>query len=323
MKALWLFYYPLFRKVSISYLCRVADLTILSPDQNFLGITDQDLYAYKKSKVVIQSAPYEHTSSYLAGSEKGPGAILSASQYVEYYDEELETETYLKTGIATLPPIAFDGKVDENAVNLIEKETTKLLDDNKFVVSLGAEHTVTYGFVKAFAKKYTDLTVLQIDAHSDLRYSYHDNIYSHASVMHRIHDMGLTICQAGIRAQCIEEAQLIKKSENIHTFYAHQIRTNPLWIQEIIANMSNNVYITIDADGFDPSIMPAVGTAEPNGLFWNETLDLFRAVFKQRNVVGFDVVECAPIEGSILSEYTLAKLVYKLIGYKFFEGDNG
>lgn len=314
------FLLSVYREASISYLCGVTDMTVLPTDENFLGLTDEDLYSYEKSRVVIQSAPYEYTSSYLAGSEKGPGAIISASQYVEFYDEELETETCMSTGIATLPPIRFDEKVDADAVNLIEQETLKLLNDNKFVVSLGAEHTVTYGFVKAFAQKYPNLTVLQIDAHSDLRFSYHNNIFSHASVMHRIHDMGLTICQAGIRAQCIEEAQLIKNSDNIHTFYAHQIRNNPLWIQEILAPMTNDVYITIDADGFDPSIMPAVGTAEPNGLFWNETLDLFRTVFKQRNVVGFDVVECAPIEGSILSEYTLAKLVYKLIGYKFSEG---
>lgn len=289
----------------------------LPADQNFLGITEEELYSYEDSKVVIQSAPYEHTSSYLQGSEKGPGAIISASQFVELYDEELDSETFRKTGIATLSPIDFADKVDADAVALIEEYTEKLLNDDKFVVSFGAEHTVTYGFVKAFAKKYPKLTVLQIDAHSDLRYSYHDNIYSHASVMHRVHDMGLTICQAGIRAQCIEEAQLIKKSENIHTFYAHQIRQNPLWIEEIIAPMTNDVYITIDADGFDPSIMPAVGTAEPNGLFWNETLDLLRAVCKERNVVGFDIVECAPIEGSILSEYTLAKLAYRLLGYKF------
>lgn len=317
------FLLSLSRKVSISYLCSVADMTVLPADQNFLGITDENFYSYEKSRIVVQSAPYEYTSSYLAGSEKGPGAIISASQYVEHYDEELDAETYLKTGIATLPPIQFDGKVDENAVNLIEKETLKLLNDNKFVVSLGAEHTVTYGFVKAFAQKHPNLTVLQIDAHSDLRYSYYGNVFSHASVMHRIHDMGLTICQAGIRAQCIEEARLIKQSDNIHTFYAHQIRTHRHWIQEIVAAMTNDVYITIDADGFDPSIMPAVGTPEPNGLLWNETLDLFRTVFKHRNVVGFDVVECAPIEGSILSEYTLAKLVYKLMGYKFLKEPKG
>ncbi|HEY1024947.1 MAG TPA: arginase family protein, partial [Sphingobacteriaceae bacterium] len=136
----------------------------LPADQNFLGITEEELYSYEKSKVVIQSAPYEHTSSYLQGSEKGPEAIISASQFVELYDEELDSETYRKTGIATLSPINFNSRVDADAVNLIEEHTEKLLNDGKFVVSFGAEHTVTYGFVKAFAKKYPNLTVLQIDA---------------------------------------------------------------------------------------------------------------------------------------------------------------
>jgi len=135
--------------------------------------------------------------------------------------------------------------------------------------------------------------------------------------MARINEMGLTICQAGIRAQSVEEARLIKESENIHTFYAHDIRSNPLWIEELVDRMGNNVYITIDADGFDPSIMPAVGTAEPNGLLWNETLRLLKKVCAERKVVGFDIVECAPLQGSIISEYTLAKLCYRLLGYRF------
>lgn len=291
----------------------------LEQDKNFLGLPDEANYAYQSSKVIIQQAPYEYTSSYIQGSAKGPEAIIKASHFVECYDEEIDTETVSKVGICTLPPIPFNNKINAEAISLIQQETENLLNDDKFVVSLGAEHTVTYGFVKAFSKKFPNLTVLQLDAHSDLRHSYHNNIYSHASVMARINEMGLIICQAGIRAQCIEEAQLIKNSDNIHTFYAHQIRSNPLWMEELIATMSNDVYITIDADGFDPSIMPAVGTAEPNGLLWTETLIFLKKVFKERNVVGFDVVECAPIEGSILSEYTLAKLVYKLIGYKFFD----
>lgn len=284
---------------------------------NFLGLQDSSLYSYEKSKVVIQQLPYEHTSSYLSGSAKGPEAIIKASEFVECYDEETEREIVNKVGIATLPAVDFTGKVNEDAVNLIEAETSSLLKDNKFVISLGAEHTVTYGIVKAFSRKYSNLTVLQIDAHSDLRSTYHDNKYSHACVMARIHEMGLTICQAGIRAQCKEEAELIKSADNIHTFYAHQIRKNPLWIEELIFPMSNNVYITIDADGFDPSVIPAVGTAEPNGLFWTETTELLKAVCRERNVVGFDIVECAPQQGSIISEYTLAKLAYKLIGYRF------
>lgn len=292
-------------------------MQVLPPENNFLGLTEETYFEYEHSQVVIQSLPYEYSSSYLTGSARGPEAILKASQYVECYDEELDQETYLKTGIATLKPIEFGEKIDSEAISLIEQQTEKLLEDKKFVVSLGAEHTVTYGTIRAFARKYTDLTILQLDAHSDLRHSYQNSLYSHASVMARVNEMGLTICQAGIRAQSIEEAKLIRESANIHTFYAHQIRSNPLWIEELIDKMGNNVYITIDADGFDPSIIPAVGTAEPNGLLWNETLTLLRKVCAERKVVGFDIVECAPIDGSILSEYTLAKLCYRLLGYIF------
>ncbi|MCX6291794.1 MAG: agmatinase [Bacteroidetes bacterium] len=284
---------------------------------NFLGIEESELCSYEQSKVVIQSAPYEHTSSYLEGSAKGPKAIIDASHFVEFYDEELDVETYRHCGIATLEEINFGTKVDAAAIDLIEQSTDQLIGDEKYVVSLGAEHTVTLGFVKAHAKKYKDISVLQIDAHSDLRSSYHDNIYSHASVMARIHDLGIPLTQIGIRAQCKEESDLIKSSDNIHTFYAHTIRKNSDWMEQAIATLSENVYLTIDADGFDPAVIPAVGTAEPNGLFWVETLAFLKKVFEKKNVVGFDVVECAPIEGQILSEYTLAKLVYRLIGYRF------
>ncbi len=288
----------------------------LSNEEAFLAVPEPSLCDYKTSKFVIQQVPYEHTSSYLEGSANGPGAIVSASHFVEFYDEELDTETYKKCGISTLPAIDFQGKVDADAIGLIETETRKLIEDGKYVVSLGAEHTVTLGFVKAHAAKYKDITVVQIDAHSDLRAAYHDNPYSHASVMARIHDLNIPLVQIGIRAQCKEEADLIRSSDNIHTFYAHQIRKNANWISDAISKMGQNVYLTIDADGFDPSIMPAVGTAEPNGLFWVETLDFLKRVFNERNVIGFDVVECAPMEGTILSEYTLAKLVYRLIGYQ-------
>ncbi len=307
-------------------------MKVLSADLNFLAIPEPELCSYEKSKFVIQQVPYEHTSSYLGGSAKGPKAIVDASHFVEFYDEELDRETYKSCGIATLPEIDFKNKVDAEAIELIESETDKLINDGKYVVSIGAEHTVTLGFVKAHAKKYRNLSVLQIDAHSDLRSSYHDNIYSHASVMARIHDLNISLTQIGIRAQCKEEADLIKSSDNIHTFYAHQIRNqkppkaslagsgseirNPSWMDEAIATLSENVYLTIDADGFDPAVIPAVGTAEPNGLFWVETLMFLQKVFTAKNVVGFDVVECAPIEGQILSEYTLAKLIYRLIGYR-------
>ena len=290
-------------------------MKVLGTEHNFLGLEEEKLYSFENAKYIIQLAPYEHTSSYLEGSAKGPAAIIEASKYVEFYDEELGVETVRTAPIATLEAIDFTGKYDKDAVDLIASETEKILDAGKIAVSFGAEHTVTYGFVQAYAKKYDNLTVLQIDAHSDLRESYHDNIYSHASVMARVKDMGINLCQAGIRAQCIEEAEEIKRNPKIHTYYAHQIRQNSNWVKDIVNNMTENVYITIDADGFDPSIMPAVGTAEPNGLFWNETLDLLRETCKNKNVVGFDIVECAPMEGTILSEYTLAKLAYRIIGY--------
>jgi agmatinase len=287
----------------------------LNTENNFLGITEEHLFSYESSNIVIQSAPYEYTSSYLAGSDKGPEAIIEASHYVEFYDEELEQETYKKTGIATLIPLNFEGITDAAAIELIEKATAKNLNSNKFVISLGAEHTVTLGFFKAHMAKYPGIGILQIDAHSDLRQSYNDNPYSHASVMARVHDLGVNLYQIGIRAQCKEEAELIKSSPRINTWYAHQIASNKNWQEEVIASLPNQIYLTIDADGFDPSIMPAVGTAEPGGLHWHETLSFLKKVCSNKEVIGFDIVECAPKEGEILTQFNLAKLLYKIIGY--------
>jgi agmatinase len=290
-------------------------INYLKTEENFLGIEVPELFSYDSSSVVIQSVPYEHTSSYQSGSFKGPAAIIETSHYVEFYDEELDQETFRKTGICTLEPLKFDGLFDKAAVDFIEAETLKHLNNGKFVISLGAEHTVTYGLYKAMAQMHPDVSVLQIDAHSDLRQAYHDNPYSHASVMARIHDHKPLICQAGIRAQCKEEADLIKASDNIHTWYAHQIRQNTRWQDEIVKTLKPKVYITIDADGFDPSVIPNVGTAEPGGLLWFETLELLKKVCMEKEVVGFDIVEVAPQEGGIISEYTLAQLLYRILGY--------
>jgi len=290
-------------------------MKVLGTEDNFLGIAEPELFEYKSSSFVIQQVPYEHTSSYLQGSAKGPSAIVEASQFVEFYDEELDQETYKLGGIATLPEMEFGDNVDAEAIDQITAATSKLIADGKFVISLGAEHTVTLGFVKAHLNKFPGISVLQIDAHSDLRYSYHDNIYSHASVMARVHELDVNLVQVGIRAQCKEEADLIKYSTNIHTFYAHQVRRDENWMEEALAALGDEVYISIDADGFDPSVVPAVGTAEPNGLFWHETLQFLELVASKRRIVGFDVVEIAPRDGDILSEFTMAKLVYRLLGY--------
>jgi agmatinase len=283
--------------------------------KNFLAIPEKELYSYEDSKYVIQSAPYEYTSSYLAGSYKGPAAMIKASQFVELFDEELDQESYRRGGICTLEPMDFDGLVNLQAIKLIEKKTAKLLKDGKFPITLGAEHTISLGTIMAVKKYVPNVHVLQLDAHSDLRNDYNNNPFSHASVMARVHDIEVPLTQVGIRAQCIEEAELIKKSDNIHTFYAHQVRNNPNWADEALKSLGDQVYISVDADGFDPSIVPAVGTAEPNGLLWNETVNFLRRVFAEKQVVGFDVVEIAPVKGNILTEYTMAKLIYKMIGY--------
>lgn len=288
---------------------------VFDTDNNFLGIEDPTLYNYESSKVVIQSAPYEYTSSYLQGSDLGPSAIIEASHFVEFFDEETAQEAYKKVGIATMHPMDFEGKYNQDAIDLIETETLEHLNNNKFVISLGAEHTVSLGFVKAFQKKFDDFSVLQIDAHSDLRSSYHDNPYSHASVLARIHDLNVPICQVGIRAQCKEEYDLIQSSDNINTWYAHMIQEDDKWMDDCIAKLNDKVYVTIDADGFDPSVMPAVGTAEPGGLMWHQGLKFLKKVAEKKQIIGFDIVECAPKEGEILTQFNLAKLLYKLLGY--------
>jgi len=291
----------------------------LGSDQNFLGLENERNYNFSSSAVVIQSLPYEHSSSCITGSSKGPKAIISASHFVEFYDEELDKETCFEKGICTLPITDFEGIVNEAAMNIIEKQTANLLAENKFIVSFGAEHTISYGIIKAFNNKFKDISVLQIDAHSDLRSAYQGSKWSHASVMARVHELGIPLTQIGIRAQCKEETELIKKSKNIHTFYNHQLYNNIEWMQKAVDTLQHDVYISIDADGFDPAIMPAVGTAEPGGLKWQESLEFFKLVFAQKNVLGFDIVECAPKEGEILTEFNLAKLAYKLIGLKYIK----
>ncbi len=290
-------------------------INILPAEEGFLAFPEAELATMENAKVVIQQIPYEHTSSYLQGSDKGPEAMVSASHFVEFYDEEIDREAYKNFGIATVAPLDFNGKVDADAVALIAQQTKELLSHNKFVVSLGAEHTVTFGFAQAFQEKYPNISILQIDAHSDLRLAYQGNPYSHASVMARVHDLNIPLVQVGIRAQCKEEAQLIKDSDNIHTWYAHDLWDNDAWIDDCIDKLSDVVYVTIDADGFDPSVAPAVGTAEPGGLTWMQGCKLLRRIAERKKVVGFDIVEIAPRENDILTEFTMAKLCYKFLGY--------
>ncbi len=265
-----------------------------------------------QAKFLILPIPYEQTTSYGTGTKYGPEAIIKASQFLELFDEELGLEPY-RDGIHTLEPIAFDKGTPERAIEKIY-DTAKVLPlKDKFLISFGGEHTITYPLVKAFSEQFSRITVLQIDAHSDLREAYEGTIYSHGSVMARIKDT-VTIVQAGIRSQSKEEYDFIRQ-RGIRTFYMHAIRRDNLWKEHVVEALGDTVYLTIDLDGFDPSVAPAVGTPEPGGLSWYDVLDLIRLILQKKHLIGCDIMELAPMPHSIATDFLAAKLAYKLIGY--------
>ncbi len=289
----------------------------LGVKNNFLAI-DEKYSSFENSEIVIQSVPYEKTVSYGKGTSKGPKAILKASHYVEFFDEELNRELCFEKGIAALSPLNLEKLPPAEAIKKIYESTKNLLNKNKFVVTLGGEHTISQAPIKAFLEKYPDLTVLQFDAHSDLRNSYEGTKYSHASVMARVAEMTKSIVHVGIRAQCKEEYEFIK-SNGIAAFYARDIfsSVSDKWHKDVINALGKNVYITFDVDGFDPSLLPATGTPEPGGLFWDNTMNLLKKIGESKNIVGFDVVELAPSKAHPASDFIAAKLVYKMLNYAF------
>ncbi|MFC1571640.1 agmatinase [Candidatus Margulisiibacteriota bacterium] len=267
----------------------------------FLEIEDK--YAdLKKAKFVVVPVPYEATTSYGQGTKNGPAAILRASQYVENFDEELGYEPVAKFGIHTLGTINL---------KLLTSNVQTILQKGKIPIVLGGEHSITPLAVKAMAKKFKDLSVLQLDAHADLRDKYKGRKDSHACVMRRV----LEICpavQVGLRSVSREGYQFAKRKKQLEKMHwAGKLESN----QKIIDRLSDNVYITIDVDVFDPSVVPATGAPEPGGLGWYKVLNILAEVCKAKNVVGFDVVELSPRKGDIASDFTIAKLIYKLISY--------
>jgi agmatinase len=294
-------------------------MIILPEKSNFLMIP-KEVSDIDKSKIVILSAPYEASVSYGKGTRNGPKAIINSSHYVEFYDDEFDNELCFKKGIATVKELDFKKLKDKKAVDFLYKKVKEVLDMKKFCVVLGGEHTVSAAPIKAHWEYYNDLSVLHFDAHSDLRESYQNNPYSHASVMARVCEFldPKKLVQVGIRAQCIEESQFIK-SKKINTFYAWEIKTGKYgnsWQKEIAKKLTKNVYVSFDVDYFDPSIMPSTGTPEPNGFQWNETMQIFREMKKLgKNIVGFDVVELAPVKGVSHPDYLASKLTYKLMNF--------
>ncbi|HEY9907289.1 MAG TPA: agmatinase [Thermosynechococcaceae cyanobacterium] len=275
---------------------------------------------YLNAQVVILPIPFEATTTYRRGCENGPDAVLDASQQVEYYDEELDRELW-EVGIYTHDAIA-DTRAGQVSSEAMLKQTqdavARSVADGKFVIALGGEHSITTGIVEAYrqANPGEAFTVVQIDAHGDLRHEYEGSIHNHACIMRRVVDMGLPTVQVGIRSICREEAELIKE-KRLPVFRAREIATQPDWMERAWASIpTRKVFITIDLDGIDPTLIPGVGTPEPGGLNWYSVLTFLRQIFATHEVIGCDVMELDPIADSVVSEFTAAKLVYKLIGYQ-------
>lgn len=279
---------------------------------NFGDLPKENL-KLETAKIVILPVPYDGTSTWGKGADIGPEAIMEASANMELYDIEIDSEVY-KQNIFTAKPV-IEKSSPEKMVKMVKSAVSELLVQNKFVVTLGGEHSVTAGAVQAYAEKFKNLSVLQLDAHADLRPEYHGSKYSHASVMSRVREL-CPIVQAGIRSMDVIEKPFIDKAR---VFFAENIYNKTDWMDKAISKLTDKVYITIDLDVFDPSILPSTGTPEPGGLGWYQVLEFLKKVIKKKNVVGFDIVELCPNKNERSSDFFAAKLIYKLLSYKFIK----
>ncbi len=281
------------------------------PHRNFAGLPQQ-FSSFENCSVVILPVPYEGTTEWRIGARNGPQTIIEASQNLELYDFELEREIY-RVGICTLPEVEPLMSGPKYMIQRIYEIAKDLLDKEKFIVTLGGEHSITLGIVRAFVERFEHICVLQLDAHADLRDQYLGTKYSYASVMRRIVDL-CPIVQVGIRSISLEEHQFIDE-RGMKPFYAKGVTLDRAFKDGLLSSLSPEVYITIDLDVFDPSIMPAVTAPEPGGLNWQQILGILKAVAQERKVVGFDLVELCPAEGTNTCSFFAAQLAYKLIGY--------
>lgn len=277
---------------------------------NFGGI--YPAHSLREATFVVVPVPYDLTSTYQPGSRRGPMAILEASTNMELYDEELKKETYL-AGIHTTLPVEIDARGPKNMINAVRKKISKIVTMNKIPVMLGGEHSISLGAVQALKEKYPKLSVLQLDAHADLRDSYQGSPFSHASVARRISEI-CPLVQVGIRSMSKEEGDFLPKS-NVKSYSADFVLEQKNWCEKICKDLKGDVFVTIDLDVFDPSIMSSTGTPEPGGIYWRDVLRLLKAVSRTCKIRGFDVVELAPVAGNIAPDFMTAKLIYRLMGY--------
>lgn len=267
--------------------------------------------ALETSKIVLIPVPYDGTSTFQKGADKGPEAFLHASENMELYDIETETEVY-KQGIYLCEAIT-ENSSPEAMVAAVHAKTKDLILRNKFVTVFGGEHSISIGTIRAFNECFDDLTVLHIDAHADLRKEYEGTKCNHACAVYEA-SQNTNLIQVGIRSMDIAETRVMDTDK---TWFAHDMATDEYWMDNVVEALGENVFITLDLDAFDPSIMPSTGTPEPGGLLWYETLDFLKQVFEEKNVVGFDIVELMPREEDKSSDFLAAKLYYKMLSYKF------
>ncbi|MGB5667153.1 MAG: agmatinase [Maribacter sp.] len=282
----------------------------MNTTKNYAGIPDE-FAQLETAKVVLIPVPYDGTSTWGKGSDKGPDAFLNASENMELYDIETETEVY-EQGIYLAKAVS-ENKSAEAMVNAVHTITKEYIKRNKFVTLFGGEHSISIGSIRAFNECFDNLTVLHIDAHADLRESYDGTKYNHACAVHEANQT-TNLIQVGIRSMDTIEKTVMDEEK---TFFAHEMANDEYWVDKVIELMTDNVFITFDLDALDPSIMPSTGTPEPGGLFWYETLEFLKQVFQDKNVVGFDIVELCPNPSDKSSDFLAAKLYYKMLSYKF------
>jgi agmatinase len=270
--------------------------------------------SFDESRVVILPVPVDRTTSYVGGTRNGPHEILQASSHMELWDEEMRADVH-PVGIFTLPEMELPFGEMDVLMDEIERVAYEIIGRDKFLVALGGEHSITPPLVSAAARKYPGLSVLQIDAHTDLRDSYMGTRHNHACAMRRALEYA-SVTQVGIRSVSIEEAQILPKL-NTTVFYDVEMRREPAWIDRVVETLAPDVYVSVDVDGMDPAIMPATGTPEPGGLSWPEITALLRATAERRRIIACDVVELSPIPGMVAPNFLTAKLVYKLLTYRF------
>src|SRR2546423_4580834 len=282
---------------------------------NFGGIAEEEFSNFDNARILVWPISYEGTVSYGGGTGKGAAAIIDASRNMELYDEETDAEVY-KLGLHTLDESTSIDPPERMMTSLYDR-AKELVSSNKFVTMIGGEHSVSAPVIRAHAEKYSNLSVLQIDAHADLRDTYDGTPYSHASIMARVvKDLKLPAVQVGIRSISVDEARVIDELPT-RIFWAKDIVGRNDWWETAVSSLTENVYLTIDIDGLDPSLVAQTGTPEPGGLGWYETLGLIRTLARSRRVVGMDLTEYSYVEGFSASAFLCAKLIYKSLAYIF------